>query len=1130
MNLHSTFSSPVAWIAERLVALPGGLRRRALVLTASERLAHAIRREVAVHRGRPECLAGVAFARPVDLARDLLARHGSPRLGGWEVLRQGRILQLLQSGAFAGRLSYFEPSQLRTGQGYAEALAEAILDLEASGLTPAHLDETARSLSDDARAAARLRDLAVVWRTADDGDGDRRTAAQLLAEAAALLAGTATCGRDPGASESLRAVPTLPAGQLSFDELFRKPPQPPPAASAGIDLPPLFAVLVASPSTTLLRFLAAIDGAEVVFQDARPLRTATHRWRALAAVAPAPSGDDAAAGEIGLVRRFLFEIPENLTDPARPRSRGPDGSVDLEEHAGIEDEVEASATWVAEQIAAGTTLERIAIVVPEKGSYAALLVDRLARFGAAPDTGPVGVYVAGGLALAEAPAGRRFGALLSALAGGLAAVATLRILPALRRAGQAPDAPATRLSPSRCAEIIYAAGIAGGGAGDLDGMRQWAVKLRAHRERVAALVAAFEQETDPGHVRRIEAANANRWLRDVEPILPAVEALQAVAEAVAADVPFSALWPQLREFAQRHFLLPADPPGFVAVVDEIVAPALADPFVAALPASLALRWLAQRLQRERRPCGRFGEPRVFIGTPGQAAGLEFDAVRIVGLTEGGLPRTPHDDPIVPDDLRRRIEASAREQVGDVVVPTLADRVLDDLHGVFRVVSGARDRLALSVPRQWVDRSEREVSGIVLEVATALARPGASGGDGDVPTSGRLRSAYFAPGAAARAAAARQWPASERGVLASVAAGDGTLRVPASWLAAGAADLGRVREIAAAAETSLFGAADGVVGDLFRRWQDLGSEARPISSSALHLLLGCPHRFLLERGLHWREPPQRPTTDAIEPITYGTLFHEICETLMREAGPQICRKDGSVEWWARRAREIAGEAFERLVERYPLRGSEARERERQRLFAQVESLVRDEWDRPQRTFVAVEMPFGRDRPVALPAGERVLHVWGAIDRVDALPDGTLSVRDLKTGRVRDLAEEEVNAARDLQIGMYSAVVEAIDPGGRPVGEASYVHPSTAQEPERAFRGAQLHGLRQRAGEWLRVAADLLARGTFVRTPSPEDCRMCPFLPRCGTGAQARSERKLLALPSADPLAAFLAMKRERKFEE
>lgn len=1118
MKLHTSFPSPVAAVADRLVALPGGLRDRAVVLTPSERLAHAIRREVAATRGRADALAGVVFRRPVDLARDLLARRGRARIPGWEALRQGRILQLLQSGALAGSLAYFAPDRLRTGPGYADALAAAILDLEASGLAPDDLDAVAAACADDRRAAARLRDLGAVWRAADAGAGDRRSAAQLLLEAAAL----------PAAPAATLPAPSAP-GQLSFDDLRGRSSRAAPAPPPSPDLPPVLAVLVASPDVALLRFLAALADAEVFLQDARPLRTGTHRWRAVAAVEP-PAGADGAApdAEIGLVRRFLFETPENLTDPQRPRSAGPDGTVDLEEHAGVEDEVEACATWVVEQIAAGTPLERIAVVTPDKGAWAALLADRLARLAAGG--APVEVHVAGGLPLAESSAGRRFALLLAAVASGLETAATLRLLPALRRGGQAADAPATRLSPSRAAEIVYAAGIAGGGAGDADGLRQWRVRLHAHRDRLAAVVAAVEAEADPGHVRRIEAANANRWLRDVEPILPAIEALQAVAEMVAADVPLATLWPALHDFARRHLLLPPDPPGFVAAVEAAVAPGLADPHVAALAAPLALRWLVQRLHRERRAAGRFGEARVFVGTPVQAAGLEFDAVRIVGLTEGGLPRTPHDDPIVPDDLRRRIETVTAARVPDVVVPTLADRVLDDLHGVFRVVAGARSRLALSVPRQWVDRSEREVSGIVLEVATALARPGADGADGDVPTAGRLRSVYFAAGGAARAAAARRWRASDRQCLAAVAAGDTALRVPAAWMEAGPLDLGRVRAIAAAADGLLPGAADGVVGDLFRRWQDLGSPERPVSASALHLLLGCPHRFLLERGLHWREPPPAPATDAIEPATYGTLFHRICERLLREAGPQICRKDGSVEWWARRGGEIAAEEFDALLDQYPLRGTEARARERRRLLAQVESLVRDEWDRPPRTFIAAEMPFGRERPVALAAGEGTLHIWGAIDRVDELPDGTLSVRDVKTGRVRDLAEDEVNAARDLQIGLYTAVVEVTDAARRRVGEASYVHPSPAQEPERAFRGAQLDGLRQRTGAWLRVAADILARGAFVRTTSGEDCRQCPFAPRCGADAAQRSERKLAALPQLDPLAGFLAMKRERKFEE
>src|SRR6185295_4916484 len=153
----------------------------------------------------------------------------------------------------------------------------------------------------------------------------------------------------------------------------------------------------------------------------------------------------------------------------------------------------------------------------------------------------------------------------------------------------------------------------------------------------------------------------------------------------------------------------------------------------------ALQFLIAALRRERRSTGRFGEPRIFIGTPAHGAGLPFAAVRLLGLAEGALPHTPHDDPIVPDGLRRRIEDVARTRGTDVVVPRLADHVLDDIHAVFRIISATGQRLTLSAPRQWIDRSEREVSGIMLEVATALGRRlEGHADDGDVPTAARLR--------------------------------------------------------------------------------------------------------------------------------------------------------------------------------------------------------------------------------------------------------------------------------------------------------------------------------------------------------------------------------------------------------
>jgi len=47
--------------------------------------------------------------------------------------------------------------------------------------------------------------------------------------------------------------------------------------------------------------------------------------------------------ELDLLKSYLFEPPVVLADQSRQRSPGPDGTVDLEEYAGFEAELEAVA-------------------------------------------------------------------------------------------------------------------------------------------------------------------------------------------------------------------------------------------------------------------------------------------------------------------------------------------------------------------------------------------------------------------------------------------------------------------------------------------------------------------------------------------------------------------------------------------------------------------------------------------------------------------------------------------------------------------------------------------------------------------------------------------------------------------
>jgi RecB family exonuclease len=688
----------------------------------------------------------------------------------------------------------------------------------------------------------------------------------------------------------------------------------------------------------------------------------------------------------------------------------------------------------------------------------------------------------------------------------------------------------------------------GGSPGDRAGLIEWLPRLQRRRDALRALVdagAAAAETRDPEASvdepeKRLDARGrheAERWLRDVEPILPAIAALQQLGEAVLASASLRALWQEVRRFVTRWLRLPPDPPNLLAHLERSLQAVLTHPVADTVSGAAAIRFLIDVLQREHRPCGRFGEPAVFIGTSAQAAGIPFAAVRLLGLAEGALPHTPHDDPIAPDSLRAHIEALARAQPGeaDIVLPRLADRVLDEVHDVFRVLSATTLRVALSAPRQWVDRSEREVSGLMLEVATALGRPGdEAAGDGDVPTAARLRAAYLNCGRAARQRHAQRAPLSPRAALtAGVAnpAAASVLTVPTAWARGDALAVDRLLRLAADGEANSLGGVDGVVTAAWQGALPLGLvPERAISATALTTLLGCPHRFLLERVLYLGEPATRPSTDVIAPIVYGSLFHAVAERFFREAGAAICRRQETLDHWVARARTIAAEQFEGLRHEYPMRGEDGIARERERLLLQIEQLVQYEWHLTPREYLASELPFGDAEAVRLEVDGGALYVRGAIDRIDRVGVAGLSVRDLKTGRVRDFGEDPINPTRDLQIGLYVLAVEAAGYGGAPVRVAAYVHPSAAQEPDRAFSGPELDLLRRQTREWLSIARQLLAAGTFARTPNPEDCTYCPFLPACGESAHERSAAKLAALPSDHPLQRFARFKRRRSEEE
>lgn len=1077
--------------ARAIAGLPaaGPLRVRT-VLVPGEAVAHTLRRAL-IREGLEQALAGTRFLGPGVAALEVLRAAGVDIAPGEEKLRAARLLALFREGL---SLEHFPLQLLRGTPGWDEAFARTIGALEGAGLSPADLEaHAADRLATDPEAhgaAARLRDVAVIWRALDEAAGPSWTTPRLHAEAALRLE-------------------RAPALWLHDGAVL--------AAATGHE------------TAAHARFVRAIPGVALAIVGARPARD-HHVARLGALFGPAAAAalaraaaPRAHASERDLLAAYFLEPPALLADPARPRSRGPGGTVDLEEHAGLDEEIEASADWVARQVLAGIPLEEIAVLLPAPDPVAQLLVDRLGRL---PwPTGSLPVHVAGGLPLVGLPAAARVLAVVRGLRAHLSGEALAEVLPSLRTVGEADR----HVAHGPAMELVWSLGTAGGSAARPEGALDWSARLAVREPALAAqldLARATEEDPErPAQARR--ARDIERTLTNLRSVRPAVDALVKVAHLVVAQAPLAALWPSLRDFLDTWLLQPGEGPRVTAILDERLARAAADPRCGALPADDALRLVEEAVLALRTPAGRFGEPAVTLATVGRAAGLEFRAVRVIGLSEGHLPSVPREDPVLPDALRGDLQprGGGWPALGP---PAPADRALAELHALDRVVRGASERIALSMARFDVERSQREPSSVFLEAGAALARPNAATGQRgrDIPDSRALRRDAFAPARAAARCFRLMTPLGEAAWQDAVAAG--AVDLPPHWRGGSALDLARVRTLRAG---NTVGPVDGVLGDLVAGLAVPGlCSDRPISPSGLERLLGCPHRFLLERLLGFAEPAGAPGKREIDARSWGSLFHAAAEAVYREHGAAICAGDGAREEWLARADRIADRIFGAFLEQYPLVGDDVRAAHRDRLRTDVRELVAADWS--TRQFVAVERTFGQPDPVRLELGTRALFLRGRIDRIDVEAGRTL-VRDLKTGRVcpRHGKEAAPGHRRDVQIGTYGLVAQTMAVAWgtpQPVGAAYAYFGRRGGGEERDFREDFGATLGPAAREWLGVAAGLLEDRSFPRTPELADCDFCAFRPVCGPDAPARAAEVLRDARGA--LGEFWALKCPPRLEE
>lgn len=981
-----------------------------IVLVPGEAHAHALRVEL-VARGSP-ALAGTRFLTAAAAARAVLDHAGVAYRIGEEARRPLRLRTLFRARP---ALATYCAGDLRS-TGWEAAFASTIEQLESAALGPGDLEPLG-----DPRAG----DLAAIWRAVDDDAGASWTVPRLMTEARGALTA------NPGAW----------------------PFQAPVLAAAGVGI-----------EAAQARLLQVIPRLTLGIVPGRPARrSALERLRGW-------FGDEAAErasaveitpgdSELGILTEHLFEPPERLAAAERRRSSGPDGSVSLELHAGVDEEVDAAARWVADEVFHhGTPLQDIAILLPTPDPLAALVADRIAALPWPPGTRPV--HLACGRPAVATAAGARLLALVRALAAYLPAEAMTALLPRLRLMGVDGH-----LSPKHARALVARLGTVGGSAARPEEARRW-------RERLGEV--------------ELEAEALG--------VVPAIEALVAIVVAMIAGAPLGQLWQAIRTFTTTHVIARREMTAIVEQLDGEVCALAGDDVTAQVRGAEAVALIEATLGAMRLDVGRHGEPAIYVGTITGAAGLPFSAVRVLGLAESVYPGTLRADAILPAEVRRRLPEHT--MVGDDEFATAR------LHAFDQVVRGVRHRLCVSAPRTEVDGSEREPAALFIEMAAALARPNAITGERArvIPTVGELERDAFRP--ARMTALSRRLEAALTPACWLDRVARGRRPLPSAWMRAIATSPEAVGERA----TTMH----GLLGERALTVCVPGIDAaHPLSASVLRVLLSCPQRFLLERVLGFGCRSAGVETHRIEPAAYGKLFHAVAEVFSRTHGVAFGARERELAHWLDVSAHLACAAFDAFLHDYPLLGAGVIDGERRRLRRDVRTFIADDWDggRPRR-FVAAERGFGEDAAVSIATRAGRLFVSGRIDRLDVEGEVTV-VRDLKTGRARlrerDQADPDVDL--DLQLAVYAAVAEQLaDAWSLPaVVSAAYVYvdPLTADR-ERSFR-ADRHALREAGARWLELARALIRDQSYVRSPDPQACRRCPFSATCGDDTVATKAR-------------------------
>ena len=653
-----------------------------------------------------------------------------------------------------------------------------------------------------------------------------------------------------------------------------------------------------------------------------------------------------------------------------------------------------------------------------------------------------------------------------------------------------PELAGNLRAPWKWEQLVVEAAVIGG-------KQRWARRLDGLKNQFRVELETIEAEEPDSP--RVEAVR--RKLRNLHHlrgfVLPVIEELAAL--------PASATWGEWTSALER--LVPKvlrRPERVLAVLADMKPMAPVDSVSLAEARIVLEHWLAN-LQQEP-PESRYG--RVLVTTPEQARGRSFDVVFVAGLAERMFPQKLREDPLLLDQLRKKLSCDLR------LLPERSqhERLLLQL-----AVGAARQRLYLSYPRLEVAEARPRVpSFYALDVMRSMTGsvPDHEGLARNAELSGSSRLAWPAPRDPFQAIDDSEYD------LASVWPLINT-EVPR------AGRLHYVLTLNSCLARSLRGRwarwhkAWSVYDGLFTTCPSVMEilagqrlEVRPYSVSGLEKFAACPYRFLLSE-IYRLAPREDPAPLAqLDPLTRGRLFHRIQAKLQRglkDRGLLPVRSTElprALELLDRIVDDLARQAYEDLAPAIDRVWQDEIESMRADLRLWLRKVAeQDGW-------VPVHFEFGfglapnqeRDvaslpDPVVLAAGAK-LH--GVVDLIERSEDESRwRITDHKTGKDWTQKGLVLGNGEHLQPVLYALAVEAALQ--RPVVEGRLFYCTTAG----GFgeRSVPLDALARHSAEFaLRTVDNGIAAGFLVPAPREQACDYCDFQTVCGPYEPIRLGRK------------------------